>query len=423
MYSLLVNGGDLYVGGNFTDVVNNTLAIPEADYLAKWDGVNWSALGSNGAGSGALTNSVYALAMTGNQLYAGGIFTNANSNAADYIAKWDGVNWSALGNNGAGNGSLQGSIYDPGVYALGISSANLYTGGNFYNVNNNGSVLSTADYIAAYGLDVTPPAVQTITRVNPTPTALTSADFTVTFSESVTGVDLSDFTLTTSGVSNVTVSGISGTGSVYTVTVNTGSGNGTIRLDVMNDNSIKDAVLNPLSASFTSGQTYTVSKSPVFADVPFSYWANSYIERLYSAGITGGCSIVPLNYCPDSTVTRAQMAIFLLKGVHGSGFTPPAVGATTGFNDVAIDYWAAAWIKQLAAEGITSGCGGNNYCPDATVTRAQMAIFLLKAKNGSSICSAVGVRDRFQRCCNELLGSSIDQTIGGRWHYRRLWKR
>ncbi len=396
VYSLLVNGGDLYVGGNFTDVVNNTLAIPEADYLAKWDGVNWSALGSNGAGSGALTNSVYALAMTGNQLYAGGIFTNANSNAADYIAKWDGVNWSALGNNGAGNGSLQGSIYDPGVYALGISSANLYTGGNFYNVNNNGSVLSTADYIAAYGLDVTPPAVQTITRVNPTPTALTSVDFTVTFSESVTGVDLSDFTLTTSGVSNVTVSGISGTGSVYTVTVNTGSGNGTIRLDVVNDNSIKDAVLNPLAAGFTSGQSYTVSKSPVFADVPFSYWANSYIERLYYAGITGGCSTVPLNYCPDSTVTRAQMAIFLLKGVHGSSYTPPAVNGSTGFTDVSADYWAAAWIKQLAAEGITSGCGNGNYCPDSTVTRAQMAIFLMKAKNGSSyVPPAVGVSTGF----------------------------
>ena len=64
--------------------------------------------------------------------------------------------------------------------------------------------------------------------------------------------------------------------------------------------------------------------------------------------------------------------------------TPPAVGASTGFSDVATSYWAAAWIKQLAAEGITGGCGSGNYCPDATVTRAQMAVFLLKAKHGSS---------------------------------------
>ncbi|MBK9209722.1 MAG: S-layer homology domain-containing protein [Anaerolineales bacterium] len=99
------------------------------------------------------------------------------------------------------------------------------------------------------------------------------------------------------------------------------------------------------------------------------------------AGITGGCSTGI--YCPDNTVTRAQMAVFLLKGIHGSGYTPPAVGGNTGFGDVATDYWAAAWIK-LAAEGITGGCGGGNYCPDNTVTRAQMAVFLMKAKNGSN---------------------------------------
>ena len=129
----------------------------------------------------------------------------------------------------------------------------------------------------------------------------------------------------------------------------------------------------------------TASLMPwVFRDVPDTYWAWPYIERLYNAGITGGCSTVPLNYCPDSTVTRAQMAVFLLKGMHGSSYTPPTVGASTGFVDVATNYWAAAWIKQLAAEAITSGCGTNVYCPDANVSRAQMAVFLLKAKYGSS---------------------------------------
>ena len=122
-----------------------------------------------------------------------------------------------------------------------------------------------------------------------------------------------------------------------------------------------------------------LNDAPTFADVPGNYWAYSYIERLYNAGVTGGCSAIPLNYCPDSTVTRAQMAVFLLKGKYGPGYVPPLVGVSTGFNDVATDYWAAAWIKQLAAEHITSGCGVDVYCPDATVTRAQMAIFLLKA--------------------------------------------
>lgn len=121
-----------------------------------------------------------------------------------------------------------------------------------------------------------------------------------------------------------------------------------------------------------------------FIDVPQSHWAWQYIESIYNAGITGGCVNSPLSYCPNSTVTRAQMAIFLLRGIHGSSYSPPAVGAGTGFKDVPADYWAAIWIKQLAAEGITGGCGNGNFCPDSTVTRDQMAVFLLKAKYGST---------------------------------------
>jgi hypothetical protein len=121
-----------------------------------------------------------------------------------------------------------------------------------------------------------------------------------------------------------------------------------------------------------------------FADVATNYWAYSYIERLVSAGITGGCGTGPVRYCPDNTITRDQMAVFLLKGIHGSAYSPPPVGVSTGFGDVPTTHWAAAWIKQLAAEGITGGCGGGNYCPLKAVTRDQMAIFLLKAKYGST---------------------------------------
>jgi CSLREA domain-containing protein len=120
-----------------------------------------------------------------------------------------------------------------------------------------------------------------------------------------------------------------------------------------------------------------------FSDAPLNYWAWDFIERLYNAGITGGCSTSPLQYCPDSTVTRAQMAIFLERGIHGSSYNPPAVGGSTGFNDVPLAYWAGAWIKQLAADGITGGCGSGSYCPEGAVTRAQMAIFLLRSKHGA----------------------------------------
>lgn len=126
-----------------------------------------------------------------------------------------------------------------------------------------------------------------------------------------------------------------------------------------------------------------VLASATFNDVPDWHWAYDWIERLYNAGVTSGCSQSPPMYCPDQSVTRAEMAKFLLKATHGESYNPPPVGSSTGFYDVPTSYWAATWIKQLAIEGITSGCGGGNYCPNNLVTRAEMAKFLLVAKHGS----------------------------------------
>jgi hypothetical protein len=113
----------------------------------------------------------------------------------------------------------------------------------------------------------------------------------------------------------------------------------------------------------------------IFADVLPGYWAAAWIEALYADGVTGGCAASPLRYCPEDAVTRAQMAVFLLRAKHGQTYAPPAATGTV-FGDVPQAYWAAAWIEQLAREGITAGCGGNNYCPDSPVARDQMAVFL-----------------------------------------------
>ncbi|MFZ5880906.1 MAG: choice-of-anchor Q domain-containing protein [Chloroflexota bacterium] len=120
----------------------------------------------------------------------------------------------------------------------------------------------------------------------------------------------------------------------------------------------------------------------LFADVPDGFWARLHIERLYLNQITGGCANNPLRYCPNTNVNRAMMAVFVLRAAHGQDFTPPpATGAV--FADVPADGFAAAWVEQLAAEGITGGCGGGNYCPTKPVTRAQMAVFLVKAMYGT----------------------------------------
>ena len=127
-----------------------------------------------------------------------------------------------------------------------------------------------------------------------------------------------------------------------------------------------------------------IFKSSFFADVPSNYWAWDYIERLFNAGVTSGCSTSPLLYCPTTTVTRDQMAVFLLRAKHGSSYVPPA--PTGVFEDVPTNYWAAAWIEQLSAEGITGGCSVTPklYCPTTPVTRDQMAVFLLRAEHSSS---------------------------------------
>ena len=143
----------------------------------------------------------------------------------------------------------------------------------------------------------------------------------------------------------------------------------------------------PWGGSYSGMKLLSVSvvnlSTPLFGDVPDTYWAASWITRLYNAGITGGCSTSPMMYCPDDTVTRAQMAVFLLKGIHGSAYNPPAAAGTV-FTDVPADYWAAKWIEELSKEGITGGCGVGLYCPDDVITRAQMAVFLLKSEHGSS---------------------------------------
>ncbi|MBK7316516.1 S-layer homology domain-containing protein [Candidatus Villigracilis affinis] len=123
--------------------------------------------------------------------------------------------------------------------------------------------------------------------------------------------------------------------------------------------------------------------SSLFADVPSDHWARSWIETLYAAGITSGCGTNPLTFCPDAPVTRAEMAVFLERGMNGAAYNPPAATGTV-FTDIPADYWAAAWVEQLFADGITAGCGPDLYCPNDYVTRDQMAIFLLRAKYGSA---------------------------------------
>jgi hypothetical protein len=133
-------------------------------------------------------------------------------------------------------------------------------------------------------------------------------------------------------------------------------------------------------AAVNGSASVTANVETPFADVPAGYWALDHVQSIWAAGITTGCLSSPLSYCPDSDISRAEMAVYVERGIHGSSYTPPVVPLT--FVDTAGPY--QYWIEALRADGITGGCGGANFCPNASITRAQMAIFLLRAKYGSS---------------------------------------
>jgi hypothetical protein len=234
------------------------------------------------------------------------------------------------------------------------------------------------------------PRVESIVSVDPNPTDRTFVRFTVTFSRPVTGVDLSDFTLTVTGLTNTSITSLSGSMDAYTVTVNTGTGGGKVRLDVRDDNSIKDGIGNTLGGTgttdgnFTAGKTYTIQRTPSFIDVPFTHPHSSDIEILYANGLTGGCQTSPLKYCPDQIMNRGQAAAFMLRGNFGSSYVPP--GPTHIFQD---DWtrgpWAEPWAEAMMNNGLSAGCRANplKYCPWDQIPREQAVIFALRLKYGN----------------------------------------
>lgn len=118
-----------------------------------------------------------------------------------------------------------------------------------------------------------------------------------------------------------------------------------------------------------------------FRDVPLAHRFWTEIEAIENVGITNGCGAGL--YCPGNLVTRAEMAVFLVRASHGSAFTPPPATGTV-FQDVPATHWAAAHIEQLQRDGITNGCGSGSFCPGANVLRSEIAAFLVRTKYGSN---------------------------------------
>ncbi|HEY0515463.1 MAG TPA: S-layer homology domain-containing protein [Thermoanaerobaculia bacterium] len=158
-----------------------------------------------------------------------------------------------------------------------------------------------------------------------------------------------------------------------------------------------------------------------FLDVPYSYWTWRWIQALANAGVapTPGCGNG--GYCPGVAMTRDEMAIFLLRAKAGGGYTPPAC-TTPMFSDVPCSSSYAPWINELVRRGVTAGCGNGKYCPATSVTRAQMAVFLLATLQGPGwsppACTSPAFADMpctspFAPWVNELVRRGVTAGCGG----------
>ena len=236
-----------------------------------------------------------------------------------------------------------------GDFALLPSSPNVDRGVLIPGINDD--FKGNAPDVGAYesGFDLSP-VIVSVVRADANPINAASVNFKVNFSESVSGVDAGDFTLVTGGsISGASVTNVSGSGKVYIVSVNTGSQDGAINLNVKDDDSIVDVTGSPLggigldNGNFTAGEIYNVIKSAVINISAVTFVSNKtndgwVIESNEYSGQGGGVnSISATFYLGDNAEDRQFLTIF--------DFT------TSSLPDNAVVTGAILKIKKLSVTG------------------------------------------------------------------------
>lgn len=288
-------------------------------------------------------------------------------------------------------------------------------------------VNQTSAQITHPAADDVEPTVSSINLAAGTPSNAASVDFTVSFNESVTGVGTDDFALTTTGSFSTapTITSVSAdSGSTRTVTVNTGAGDGTIRLDLADDDSIVDLAGNVLggagdNADFTTGQTYTINGPSGSDPQPTAASAGpgeggslsngSFTATWTSSTFSDDVKLVldpdPAGPIPglQTIGMRLSVRVFLLsdnseitsladtlKVLLGTG---PA-GSGVAFSDNGVDY---AQLGEVFSEDLAPGTDKAFFTrPDATkVLMLRTLTFFVITKTGGFVApappSAVGL--------------------------------
>ncbi|MBU6293110.1 MAG: VCBS repeat-containing protein, partial [Planctomycetes bacterium] len=199
--------------------------------------------------------------------------------------------------------------------------------------------------------DGTPPVINSITRLSgaTNPTNAPSAQFTVTFSEAVSGVDASDFAMDVTGITGASVTTVTGSGTTYTVTVSTGSGDGTVSIDLAASPTVSDLASNALTTAFTNGEAYTLDRT---APVVNSITRANPAGQLTNA--TGLVWRVMLSEAIDaSSLTVSDFMLTVLNGsVNG---VIASVTPTSGLGNIGFDISVSGVVGNAEVRLVLSG--------------------------------------------------------------------
>ena len=159
------------------------------------------------------------------------------------------------------------------------------------------------------------------------------------------------------------------------------------------------------SALSLRSTTFDISLSPIFEDVPTGHIFGGEVQGMFDSGITSGCK--EKYFCPNSYLTRAEMAAFLVRALELQ---------ISEDNQVFVDdngHFLEKEFATLHKNGITQGCTERNFCPEQRVTRAEMAAFLVRALKLPSSEPQVSFNDIegnfFQSEIKSLAASGITQ--------------
>jgi PBP1b-binding outer membrane lipoprotein LpoB len=211
----------------------------------------------------------------------------------------------------------------------------------------------------SYTLGTAVPAVQSIAVVGPTTSNATSEQFTVQFSEDVSGVGIGDFVLTTTGTVAGTVAAVTGSGDTYTVTVDDVSGDGTLRLDLNGTGpGIVDGAAHPLQTGFTGGQVVTLEQTPpsVTAITAVGSSPNNAATEQYTVTFSQNVSGVT---AADFALVNSGSVAGTISSVTGSGDTyTVTVSNVTGNGTMRLDVNAGTDIVDAAGNPLAGGYTG-----------------------------------------------------------------